>query len=278
MPTVIIIGFGYYGKSHELTSTITDIYHLYANQKKLNRTVYIFSDMVQPKKPEGILNLLSSNSVDSGFFSFIEREFEEINNLVYNKDELNSKLEKINLSKDGRLIFYYTGHGIDGNFLLPNGDKYSSLELRKKLFEINDGLLNSENANILLIVDCCNPHGMYLPFKLNKNFEHEKNSEHYTLADIIMIASAEFETEAQTTNDESTFTKFFLKYLNKNKTLDFQSIIEYVNKRCQKLKINQECTMYTSKIQNEILWSWVKSDFEIKFDPFELTINFISRK
>ena len=75
MPTVIIIGFGYYGQTRKLTSTITDIYRLFSHQQNLGRNVHIISDIVYPEKPEGILKLLSSTSVDHGFLPFLERHF-----------------------------------------------------------------------------------------------------------------------------------------------------------------------------------------------------------
>lgn len=277
MPTVIIIGFGYYNQSRKLTSTITDIYRLFGQQQQLGRKVYILSDIVYPEKPEGIVKLLSSTNVDHGFLPFLERQFAKIRILVQNRTELETELKKIPLSQDGKLIFYYTGHGVDGNFILPDGEKYSSLELRKNILNMGNGILNQFKSEVLIIIDCCNPHGMYLPFRINQNFNYEENSRHYVKPNIIMLASADFENESQANNNESTFTKYLLKYFAKSDTtMDFKSTVNYINNKISSnpgIEKEQRCTIYTSKVSTNVIWTWTYTSVNVFLDAKTLTLN-----
>lgn len=275
MPTVIIIGFGY----TDLPSAITDIYRVYSAHFKLGHRIYIGSDIIKASKPKGIVNLLADDSIGEDFVPFIERDFVKMRTLISDRDTLINFLNGISITDDHHLIFYYTGHGHKNSFRLPDKEVFSSFELRDKLLKLDGGKVATPDSQILIILDCCNPHGLYLPFRLNLTDEEEIKyihiSKNFVIPQILLIASTDETEISEAFRDESPFTKFLYKALfDSRKPYDLRSIVVYINSKVNRL-ISQKCVVYSSRVSIEMFWSWVVSKYDINFDPGSSAINFV---
>lgn len=267
MPTVIIIGFGY----SNLPSTITDIYRVYSAHSKLGHRIYIGSDIIKPDKPEGIINLLASRSVDENFIPFIENEFTKIRTLVSDRDTLINFLHQVELTDDQNLVFYYTGHGVSKGLRMPDGDIYDPLDLRDQLLCLNYSELNHSDAEILIILDCCKPHDIYLPFKYESDNEFYQIGKHFLLPKILLIVPTNPDGMIEASPNESLFTKILYATLfNPRNTYDIRTLVETVNNKLREIN----CTVYSSRVSEKIIWSWVCSKFNLSFDQKNFTLNF----
>ncbi len=266
MPTVLILGFQY----NDLESSITDIYKVYSFYKKLSYRIYVASDIIRPSKPPEITSLLASKSVDEYFVPFIEKEFATVRHLVRSKSEVQSFFRSVSLTSDRRLVVYYTGHGEEGGFRLPDGSRYKALEFRNDLLKIGSsssaqGLplhrgIDTSGSQIFLILDCCNPHGLYLPFKLGRESQSFLQvTNHFVVPQIILISSSEPTQKSRADLNESPFTKhLFSQLADPGLSYDIFSLLNFVDKQItDNSKGQQKSTAYSSYTSLKIPWSWV---------------------
>lgn len=271
MPTIVIIGFMYIqGESH-LRSTITDIYQVYSFYRDLGYRIYIASDILEVVEPKNIASLYTSQIVDTEFKNFINKQFLGIRHLVKNLRDLRRFFDKIEITTDRRLVFYYTGHGVKDHILLPDESKFSALELRSQIinlgsnsdmsegdkfgvYSVSSGL-NSIGSQIFIIFDCCNPHGMYLPFQMNRvNYDYDLIGNNFTLPEIILTTSSEADSQSQAHFNYSPFTKeLFEIFRGKSKKYDFRSIITTLDNNLDDQKIVVRASIPKLKIP----WPWV---------------------
>lgn len=260
MPTVLIIGFSY----GNLSATITDIYYAYSYYQKLGYQIHICTDIIDKINVNDYIPLLSSQSVDEQFIPFVQTTFYQIKNVVIDKDSLLHWFNSIKITPDLNLIVYYTGHGVENHIVLPDNSNFSALEFRSSILRLNDGHnmpINNRNANILVIVDCCNPHGLFLPFKFNREskcFYHVNNN--FVLPKVIVITSSEPNVQSQALRLESPFTKYFFNHIGDQTTsYDIGTICDQIDLKMQnnvKIDSGQKCTAYVSYPSLLLLWSW----------------------
>ena len=276
MPTVLIIGFSY----DNLPSTIADIYHVYSYYKNLDYNLYICTDIIEPINIEDRISLLTSGSVDDKFISFVSKTFDCIKTVVKDKQSLIDWFRSIELSKDNRLIIYYTGHGIENNILLPNGDRLTSYQFRNHVLDIGD-ISNQPKSNIFIIIDCCNPHGFFLPFKFDRDSKSFTCTNfNFILPKIIVMTSSESDSLSQALRLESPFTKYLFEYISKGyNTYDIWSVCNSIDEEIEKqgkIKSGQKCAVYSSYHSLLVLWSWVINsviDVEADLSLKTITIN-----
>ena len=266
MPTLIIIGFSY----RNLSSTIVDIYYAYSYYYRLGYQIYICSDIIEPINVADYLSLISSKAVDNQFIPFVQNIFYKLRYIVSDKDSLRNWLSSIK-PIDHKLIIYYTGHGVEKHLVLPDQTHFSMIEFRNVIFTLN----NHNDANILVIIDCCNPHGLFLPFKFNREtniFEHNNNN--FVQPKIIVIASSEPNMLSHATRLESPFTRFLFKYLtDQTNSYDIKSVCRYIDTNVmsyEKIESTQECTVYSSYPSLLVIWPWA-----IHNDKMNLQFNYL---
>lgn len=209
MPTVVIVGFGYQGKE-TLTSTLSDIYVVYAFYRDLGYTVRICSDIQNPEIPKGALELLTHKKVDEQFMGFIQRTFKQETIYTPNHDSFLQYLSEIPMTPDRKLLFYYTGHGVPEGIVLPDNSLINSIELRNAILSIGTSFgikLDSIGSQIFIIMDCCNPHGLYLPFQFSREFnDFRQVSNLMVCPQIILIASSDPSSVVSAHHTLSSFT------------------------------------------------------------------------
>lgn len=251
MPTIVIIGFKYTYKP--LQSSLTDIYIVYSYYRDLKYKIYIGSDIVSPEDPVEILNLYSSGIVDEYFQDFI-RNFDKLNNIITDKHTLHNFFDSIEITKDNRLLFYYTGHGTKNNITLPDQDNYPSLELRNSIIN----LTQKDQSDIFIILDCCNPHGLYLPFMLSKeDFRYKLVGDNFITPKVLLMTSSDEDSKSEANKNYSFFTKeLFSIFKDRKQLYSFYHIINIIDTLNK-----QKCTIRSSNPNLLIPWSWVVSKF-----------------
>ncbi len=257
MPTVIIIGFEY---KEDLKSTITDIYQAYSFYRDIGYNIHIASDIEHAINPEDTSSLLISNTVDEYFLDFISNKFDKIRTLVKDSNEFITFIKQIKVP-DSNLIFYYTGHGVDGKLQLPNNELLGDIVLNDMIIDL---VGNKVDSKILAIFDCCDPHGMYLPFKYNINTEQldleiDRTVQFY-LTEIIIITSSDIHEKTIAIYNESLFTKYLFKlFRDKTETYDYDNIIKYVKKGIKENdgKVTPgNVSIFSSSPILSTLWTW----------------------
>jgi len=274
MPTVIIIGFQYDNTSKELKSTITDCYLIYSYYKNKNYKIYIGSDAMSTKPSDNLTKLLVNNIVDEKYLNFCRSHFMEIKKNIQTKDDLINFFDMIELTEDRKLIIYFTGHGEIKGIKLPDKTILPAVDFRNAILKIGrlseselsfistdyeyqpalslrNGI-NSIGSQILIILDCCNPHGLYLPYKLGiSNNTFIDQTLLHVPAEIILLTATDSDSSVIAEESVSIFTKNFIEILkNPDKNIDLPSIIKSVSP-------NSNPNAYVSYPTTMVLWTWV---------------------
>lgn len=271
-PVVIIIGFNY--KKKCLPTTKKDI--------------------------DNVMNWCKENKYDYSILSDVE--YSESKNNIYminTKSDFISSITKTmnNFSGKNKIIVYYTGHGSENYFKLPDDTKISSLDFRN-IF------LGNPLSEIFFIIDCCNPSNLCLPFKLKSNrFALIKDDSTSPVQQKVFLITSSRPVEKAVAHKEkgSLFTKNLLDLLrelsdgfnppnfNKNiKNLKFKNqynrnLERLVYKLNNKIKNqnnsghNQSVCFYSSHATHPILWLWIGSPENFDIIPSENFENLIVR-
>lgn len=114
---------------------------------------------------------------------------------VLTKQEMLRKLYK---ERDSRCIFYYTGHGIDNNMVLPSDEIIAWDEVYF--------LLKCRAKEITMIIDCCSAPSFNLPYNYSKGW---KGRECNDSTINVTLFTPKFEKSIVET-DGSIFTRDFI--------------------------------------------------------------------
>ncbi len=263
MPKAVLIGFKY--SVDTLYSSVKDLENAYIWCKTYQYQIKIFSDL------SSICDI-ETTYVRTGD-SLIEHVCEYLKQGIVDK----------------KLMIYYTGHGIKQSMVMPDKLLLSFAKFRDSVLSV----INSD-IEIFWILDCCNPNGLYLPFKLGKRgFDLSKLEFKCVPNPILLITSSEETEKSIATKNESLFTKYLfplLSSLNDNRIKEINGkiislphnrnikrIIDNLNNSIQKSYsgYNQTVSVYSSYQIDPIMWFWIGSNknYEIITD---LTLSTIS--
>lgn len=282
MPVVVIVGFGYQGKD-TLTSTLSDIYVVYSFYRDLGYPVYICSDIDQPEIPKGTLDLLTHKKVDEKFMGFIQYTFKQEAQYVASHDSLLEYLSNISSFDelgDRKVLFYFTGHGVPEGIVLPDNSLMSSIELRNAILNIgsrHNVKLDSIGSQIFIIMDCCNPHGLYLPFCFSREFnEYRQVSNLMVCPQILLIASSDPSGVVSAHHTLSSFTDALISRVRDVKaTYCVVDLLNYIDKITNGVSAAHTSypTLYTP-------WAWLvtnKLDININESIDALIVNRLNK-
>jgi len=251
MPTAVIIGFEY--KVNKLTGAIVDIYRAYNWCESFGCNIYVLTDIINIKT------------------TVVKHEVKDARGLL---DNISKILDKE--IKDNKLILYYSGHGKKESMVMPDQSLLSFVKFRDEIINIL-----SETVEIFWILDCCNPNGLYLPYKLEK--------EHFILSSlkikcvkqpIMLITSAEPHEKSIATKNGSIFSENLFRILSElnndddipitrnnkvvipiTKNRNLTRLINNLTSSMRKLKTGytQTVSVYSSYITDPVLWMWIGS-------------------
>jgi len=267
MVTVILISFEYkdptknepknnsqFGK---LEGSLFDIYTAYMHFTDLGYEIYTMTDII-----ENYISLRTIRENDPKMKDFLQYLSDKTFVKNISLDNFQNSLKNILCKGDDKYIIYYSGHGINGNILLPNDDKLPMSDFLKII-----SMYTKPNTQIFIILDCCDVTNLFLPFEFKNNkFKYSEESNLFEQI-IMLISSSRGNEKSISTFEGSIFTKFFFEKketFNINKCI--QSLTDEISRDIQNIikegNLSNNCqipniSLYTSYITFPIIWPWV---------------------
>lgn len=255
MPIAILIVFEYEHKP--LTGAIIDLYHAYKWCKSFNCKINVFTDIEYIKDSSILEAAFEKNIVEDDIMTFYENIDSKY--IVNNSSELLSELNNIlDISKDNKIIIYYSGHGVENNAIMPNKELFSFISFRNKLLDLFDSY-----TEIFWILDCCNPNGLNLPFKLkNNSFELSSSQIECVTQPILLLTSSNSNEKSIASKFGSIFSKSLFTFLSNIDT--DRNLTNMINSLSNEINIlqtgyTQTISLYSSYVINPVLWMWIGS-------------------
>lgn len=244
----IIIGFSY---NNELPGSNADINNMINYCNKFNYSYNIINDDINNIKDFELSLILFIKTFCTNTSKYLTKNF----------------------------LVYYTGHGRDDSIVLPNKDLYSFTKFKNVIIKAIPNL----QTEIFWILDCCNPTGLHLPFKLiNNSFHFQKQCEFNCPPNIkiLLITSSDNNEKSISTINGSLFTNqlllllnslndnllLFISNYNKDNTIIPVATNRNLNRFINNLSANiraiqheyrQNVSIYSSYIIDPILWFWI---------------------
>jgi len=268
MPTSIIIGFEY--SLNPLPGAYIDIYNAFKWGNSFNSDTYIISDVDYNINKNNITQAINNNYIDIDIHML--STYPKI--ILDNGIDLSANIKTI-LSYgiiDNKLIIYYSGHGINNSMIMPNSSLLSFNTFKNIIFQNI-----SHDVEVFIILDCCNPNGLSLPYKLHDNCFRLITNNHIEFIpnNILLITSSNENEKSLATIYGSVFSKSLFNLLtlmninypitttiNKNSNRNLQRLISTIKNSIRKLDTgyHQSVSIYTSFIIDPLLWMWIGSN------------------
>jgi hypothetical protein len=282
MPTAILIGFEYTFNS--LMGAIIDLYHAYRWCESFNCDIHVLTDIKLVKDVDNLHSAIERKIVNSDIMTFYNEIKSKI--LIYNSRDLLMSIIRLLKSKstDNKLFIYYSGHGVKDCMVMPDRTLLPFIDFRDNILNVIDSYVE-----IFWILDCCNPNGLHLPYKLNGNsFVLSSSKIECVSQPILLITSSEVNEKSIATKSGSVFSRHLFRLLTLLNT-DDQPIIKrksviiptHKNRNLRRLIGNlsssirkmhtgyaQTVSVYSSYVIDPILWMWIGSpkNYDIVID------------
>jgi hypothetical protein len=253
---ILLIGFEYKGtdKWNTLPGIPVDLYQAYRYFNHITKNILVFTDITQDYRTSILKRAILDGYVDSNLLSFIEdtKDKNQYTQYIstqkggYNNNNFDPTIIDFIKGVD-RLVFYYTGHGKEGNIILPD-DTYVSLDY------IRDLLINhtGKKCQILSLLDCCQSSGMKLPYVISNGLYKLNCVNTITEKEIICISSSGIRNDSSATHTGSVFTRKLFGYLS-------NTIIPLS-------RLNKYGFIYSTYPTIKILWGWVTTTYKNDID------------
>lgn len=276
MPTAIIIGFEY--KFNVLTGALIDLYQAYSWCQSFDCVTHVITDISEYNNSRNIQTAIANKITDDKLSTF----YDTISSKVVVSTSYDLMLAVIRVLEvgvpDNKLVMYYSGHGVKECMVMPDKGLLPFIDFR-------DNILSHllPQVEIFWILDCCNPNGMHLPFKLeNNSFVLSPTKVECVLNPILLITSSEMNEKSIATNLGSLFSRCLFRVLRQlNEDFSTDVIPNRTNRNLKRLVGNlvgsirsvhsgyaQTVSMYSSYVTDPILWMWIGSnkDYDISID------------
>lgn len=278
MPTAILIGFEYTFNS--LTGAIIDLYHAYKWCQSFNCDIHVITDISFIKDPDNLRNVVDRKIADIGLLTFFDRIASKT--IVNTGSSLLRKIINILSSSipDNKLIIYYSGHGVKDSMVMPDRTLVPFIDFRDNILKILDLYVE-----IFWILDCCNPNGLHLPYKLDNNtFILSPSKIECVLQPILLITSSEASEKSIATKAGSVFSRHLFRILTllnaedlnlnmlkestkrriiipTHKNRNLRRLIGTLASSIRKMHTGyaQTVSVYSSYFFDPVLWMWVGS-------------------
>lgn len=130
---------------------------------------------------------------------------------------------------------------------------------RLSLIDFRTLILTSadRNAQVFMVMDCCNGNGLGLPFQMLDGIYRLTNNEPriYTTQEVVCLSSTMSDENSITSRDGSIFTRSLFKQM-KEKEQSIKKMLDVVGKECI-TRYEQTATVHASYPNSKILWNWV---------------------
>lgn len=252
MPTAILIAFEYLFKP--LPGALIDLYNAYKWCKSFNCTIHIITDIESTDNHDNYQQAFDKRIVDADLVTF----YNNLNNIKIVKTERDFLNAFLNVTDD-KLIIYYSGHGVKDYMVMPDKSNVQFIKFRNTLLSKLPSY-----TEIFWILDCCNPNGLHLPFKLEDNsFKLSSNQVECVSQPILLIISSNSEEKSVATKYGSIFSRHLFRILSSMKTnRNLKRLISNISSNLRKMHTgySQTISIYSSYVIDPILWLWIGSN------------------
>lgn len=276
MPTAILIGFQY--KFNELPGALIDLYQAYCWCMSFGSNIHVITDIAEYSNSRNIQTAIANKITDSKLSTFYDTVPSKT--VVQRGDVMLHTIIQVLRQgiPDNKLVIYYSGHGVKESMVMPDKSLLPFIDFRDSVLA-NIPL----PVEIFWILDCCNPNGMHLPFKLQNNaFVLSPTKIECALNPILLITSSEIHEKSIATDLGSLFSRYLFRILRQLNEDHTSAIIpNRTNRNLRRLVGSlvgsiravhsgyaQTVSMYSSYITDPILWMWIgaNKDYDIAID------------
>lgn len=271
---VLLIGFEYIKTKRwkTLPGIPADLYQVYRHCNPITKNILVFTDVDKDYKTSVLQRAILDGYVDSNLLSFIEDTKDRKHHKLY-KSQRKSGYTVNNFDKTigdfiegfDRLVIYYTGHGKDGDIILPD-NTHVSLDYFRDLVVSNV----NPTCQVIIILDCCQSNGMSLPYSYSDGNYH-LNSRNFIKPHIVCISSTQLDEDSAATRSGSLFTRVLFGYLynNQNQMFHINNLLKHLG-NINDGEILSTITIYSSYPNIKLLWPWfTKNEYnnlDVSFD------------
>jgi hypothetical protein len=171
---------------------------------------------------------------------------------------------------DQKLIIYYSGHGVAESMILPDQTLLPFTHFRDLILGTLDPY-----TEIFWILDCCNPNGLHLPYKLTgENFRLSPTHIDCITHPSLLLTSSNSNEKSVTTQFGSIFTLTLFRYLNRLRRTSFKNrnlyrMVQHLNAMIHKFGTGsiQTISVYSAYMTDPLLWMWLGPNSDIVTDP-----------
>lgn len=276
-----------YSKEQKIPGVLIDAFRIYSIAKNnLEAKTFVITDIKKDKDALELTKGIHKKHCDPSIHSFISNLKEDKEYIFWEDlDRCKVLLEK-ECRKRNKIFFYYTGHAVYNQFILPNREKVPCGHFTQPIYRAC-----SPNADILFLLDCCNTSYLSMPYLLTMDFSvsryrstafqkggifHLHTIEPtFQSQNILCITSAMQDEDSTTTWTGSTFTQLFCNELEEGREKEIHTILKGVQ---EKMKSEQTCKAYASKPNLLHLFPWLFSPTlqRIDFLPTAIHCSFSS--
>jgi hypothetical protein len=249
MRVAILVGFCYKNGVEEYLPGVTiDLYLMYKLALRAKMDTVIVTDIDEAEPTEILTEAIIDEIADRDLYTFMERTQEQ-RELFRGKQWLEKRIGEIS-DRASDILFYYSGHADNGNFILP------SLE-RMKMDSLLDYL--DRPCRALIVTDCCNGDSWNLPYRYKKRFRLVAPPDRRFIEGNVLVLSASKEGESSYASRRgSSFTRSLAKCLGlcgvrKGARLTLEQLINLLQQSYR----DSTVAIHSSYPGHRELWGWI---------------------
>src|SRR3972149_6883713 len=270
MPTAILIGFEYTFNS--LTGALIDLYRAYKWCTTFGCDITVITDIERVNdisKLDQAVKLKITGEDLLNFYDSIPLKFIIKSGSVFMETIMSTLSSGI---PDNKMVIYYSGHGVRDSLVMPDRTLVPFVDFRNNILDSLDPYVE-----LFWILDCCNPNGLHLPYKLDGNaFVLSSSKIECVSQPILLISSSEANERSIATKHGSVFSQHLfrlltrlntdVKIINKksitiplNKNRNLRRLIGDLTSPIRKMHTGyaQTVSIYSSYVIDPILWMWI---------------------
>lgn len=274
MPLAILIGFEY--THNRLPGAIIDLYHADRWARSSGCQINLIMDRTCGSDPDLLCDAYAQNIIETDQFEFDPKTVLRIQTRAALSLALTTLLSQPIL--DQKLIIYYSGHGAAESMILPDQSLLPFVEFRDLILNLIEPY-----TEIFWILDCCNPNGLHLPYKLHETrFRLVSTPIECITHPSILITSSNWNQKSVATRFGSVFTLHLFRFLTRlrfnvratiddtdsishslprSKNRNLSRMVSHLESLIQKMKTGCEQTIsiYSAYMIDPVLWLWIGS-------------------
>lgn len=242
MKSCILIGFKYQGNYPErerLPSTEMDLYVAYKFAMKCKpNNILVITDVVNNPNAKLYISKVIEGKIPEDFLCFIDDIKDAKHYVEYkSKKQLITLLDNV-VNMSDNVFLYISSHGLNGEILLPKKSSITNKELRNIIIPRSD-----KSLKYLVVVDCCQFNGSFLPFSVKYGDYRTNNLDAITETNVILFSSSNITGRSISRYTGSDFTMKFFDIIEKTK-----DVIDIIKQT--------DCYVFSTNIIFK-LWLWI---------------------